>query len=239
MDISDEPAPSKSDPPPSSASSTLAYSSSEPRRTQSAPVLPKPLKGRVFELLADEDDNGSSGTSSPHDWDGEINEPPPPQPNVTPQDTVPPVPSPLCMCISGETAGTATKPQSEHVSIPSSPRTTVQEACTKSPLGAFGHAHRRMRRSLRSKKPLKSALSSSDEERSPIPSLWPLSTRPVGMRRPWILSHCPLNCVPCRNRACRPILLHLRSQPMQRHPGLDVAQDTQTPRLVARAAYPA
>lgn len=166
MDISDEPAPSKSDPPSSSASSTLAYSSSEPRRTQSAPVLPKPLKGRVFELLADEDDNGSSGTSSPHDWDGEINEPPPPQPNVTPQDTVPPVPSPLCMCISGETAGTATKPQSEHVSIPSSPRTTVQEASTKSPLGAFGHAHRRMRRSLRSKKPLKSALSSSDEERT-------------------------------------------------------------------------
>ncbi|WFD22511.1 hypothetical protein MEQU1_001183 [Malassezia equina] len=103
MDISDVGHAIKDAPPPTSTTASTLQPPVEPRRTQSAPVLSKPLKGRVFELLADEDDSGSSGASSPHDWDGEIQEPPPPQLNVTPMDTVPPVPSPLCMSISGDT----------------------------------------------------------------------------------------------------------------------------------------
>lgn len=159
MDITDKPLP---------PSPTLQPGPTEPRRTQSAPVLSKPLKGRVFELLADEDDSGSSGISSPHDWDGEINEPPPPQPNVTPQDTVPPVPSPLCMSISGD-ATDVTKPSNIQVPDSASPGTTMPHASPKSPNRVFEPANRRSRRGSRSKKPLKSAMSSSDEERTGRP----------------------------------------------------------------------
>ena len=60
-------------------------------------------KGRVFELAANANeisrpavDHDSPVTSS-HEWEGEIMEPPPPQPNLHPHETVPAIPSPLCV----------------------------------------------------------------------------------------------------------------------------------------------
>lgn len=166
MDISDDGHATKDAPSPTSTTASALQPPVEPRRTQSAPVLSKPLKGRVFELLADEDDSGSSGASSPHDWDGEIQEPPPPQLNVTPMDTVPPVPSPLCMSISGDTMEAAPILLNKEDASPPSPGTPTSPPNSHR---TSGSALRRSRRGSRSRKPLKSALSSSDDERTGRP----------------------------------------------------------------------
>lgn len=168
MDISDENdiAESGEQPPPKTSPAPKQVRGTH--NLVSVPPVRKPLKGRVFELLADDDDSGSNSPSCPHEWNGEINEPPPPQPNVTPLDTAPPVPSPLSVSISGddtEDPSPLSAPPASHEKMDLS-TDPLRDTLLKNNHRALGHSVRRSRRASRSRKPLKSALSSSDDEQS-------------------------------------------------------------------------
>lgn len=121
-------------------------------------------KGRVFELAANANeisrpavDHDSPVTSS-HEWEGEIMEPPPPQPNLHPHETVPAIPSPLC--VSYEPGENPSKSDSRRVlGVSDSEHRNDAGRRESTP------ARRRSRRLSRGRQPLKSALSSSEDEK--------------------------------------------------------------------------
>lgn len=127
----------------------------------------QPRKGRVFELAANASEmsrpsaDHDSPVNSSHEWEGEIMEPPPPQPNLHPHETVPAIPSPLC--VSYEPGENPPKQDSRHVL-----GVFHSKRCDDvSPLGPIP-ARRRSRRLSRGRQPLKSALSSSEDEKQGV-----------------------------------------------------------------------
>lgn len=127
----------------------------------------QPRKGRVFELAANASemsrpavDHDSPVTSS-HEWEGEIMEPPPPQPNLHPHETVPAIPSPLC--VSYEPGENPPKPDSRGVSDVFHSK-HCDNVSHRGPIPV----RRRSRRLSRGRQPLKSALSSSEDEKQGV-----------------------------------------------------------------------
>lgn len=138
---------------------TPSYAISQ-RPVSPGPPASKPRKGRVFELLLDGEDSSRTSspvpTPAPHEWDGEIVEPPPPQPPVTALDTQPAVPSPLCVCIQPSDVTEETSP--DRAGAESSSDQTMSDAQQSDLAATIIPPKRRSSLSALSRKPLKSAL---------------------------------------------------------------------------------
>ena len=120
-------------------------------------------KGRVFELAANANEISRpavdhAAVTSSHEWEGEIMEPPPPQPNLHPHETIPAIPSPLC--VSYEPGGNPSKSDLRRV-LGVSDYEHRDDAGRRESIPA----RRRSRRLSRGRQPLKSALSSSEDEK--------------------------------------------------------------------------
>lgn len=120
-------------------------------------------KGRVFELAANANEISRpavdhAAVTSSHEWEGEIMEPPPPQPNLLPHETIPAIPSPLC--VSYEPGENPSKSDSRRVlGVSDYEHRDDPHRRESTP------ARRRSRRLSRGRQPLKSALSSSEDEK--------------------------------------------------------------------------
>jgi len=120
-------------------------------------------KGRVFELAANANEISRpavdhAAVTSSHEWEGEIMEPPPPQPNLLPHETIPAIPSPLC--VSYEPGENPSKSDLRRVlGVSDYEHRDDPHRRESTP------ARRRSRRLSRGRQPLKSALSSSEDEK--------------------------------------------------------------------------
>ena len=120
-------------------------------------------KGRVFELATNANEISRpavdhAAVTSSHEWEGEIMEPPPPQPNLHAHETIPAIPSPLC--VSYEPGENPSKSDLRRV-LGVSDYEHRDDAGRRESIPA----RRRSRRLSRGRQPLKSALSSSEDEK--------------------------------------------------------------------------